>query len=199
MKKITKDEETKLITMFERWWALLPKGGGAKVGKGAAREAWIKKFKNVEKENWDQFNDVIVEASSSQDAYRKRILKQYPDEFSRKQAGVFLPSRPHPATWINQERWHDEVPEIQSFTEKVEGGKRGCSMCPKESAVLVSDVAYCAWCWEKKFAPNALDRLREKAKELGLVKREGETIEDVADRAREILKSKSSVWANHFR
>lgn len=199
MKKITNEQETTLITMFERWWSLLPKGNGAKVGKGSAREAWIKKFKKLDEEDWDQLNQVIVEASAAQDEYRRRIFKQYPDEHTRKKAGIFLPSRPHPSTWINGERWHDEVPEIKSSFEEFKTEAGACSKCPKDRAVLVGGLGYCAWCWEKEFAPHALDRLRDKARELGLVKRQGETIEDVADRAREILKSKSSVWANHFR
>jgi hypothetical protein len=64
--------------------------------------------------------------------------------------------------------------------------------------VLVDDVGYCAWCWQKKFAPASLGALRDKARELGLVKRPGETIDDVAERAREILRGQSRSWANHF-
>lgn len=196
--KISDEQETKLVTMFERWWSLLPKGSGAKVGKGAAREAWIKKFKKVGESHWEELNEVICQSIQSQEEYRKRVLRRFPDEHERKRAGIFMPSRPHPATWLNQERWHDEVAEIKPDFEHRSSGERGCSMCPKDAAVLVSDVGYCAWCWEKKFVPHALDPLREKAKELGLVRRSGETIEDVAERARDILRKKSKSWASHF-
>jgi hypothetical protein len=198
MTKLSKEQESRLVTWFEAWWSRLPKGAGAKVGKGAARESWIKKFKKVEEDHWEDLNGVICQSFEAQEEYRKRVIIRFPDEQERKRAGIFLPSRPHPSTWLSQERWHDEVAEIKPDFEYRTGNVMGCSQCPGDSAVLVDGAGYCAWCWEKKFASHALEPLRAKARELGLVKRQGETIEDVAVRAREILKSKSSVWARHF-
>lgn len=200
MKNITDEQEETLVTWFERWWSMLPKGVGAKVDKGKGRTAWLKAFKilPVGESGWEELRDVIVAGSAAQEEYRRRIFKQYPDEQTRKKAGVFIRSRCHPATWLNGERWNDEIPEIKSSFEVYKTEKGVCSECPKERAVLVDGVGYCAWCWGKKFAPNALDRLRDKARELGLARREGETAEDVAVRAREVLKSKSSVIAGYF-
>ena len=198
MIRLSKEQKSTLVTLFEAWWSRLPKGVGAKVGKGAARDAWIKKFKLVGKSHWEELNEVICQSLEAQEEYRKRVIRRFPDEHERKRAGIFLPSRPHPATWLSQERWHDEVAEIKPAFEYRSDSVRGCSQCPKDTAVLVDDVGYCAWCWQKKFAPASLGALRDKARELGLVKRQGETIEDVAVRAREILKTKSKAWSNHF-
>ena len=107
MKKISKEQEQKLLELFESFWSANKK----KVGKGAARDSWAKKFKKVDPDNWTQLFEKIMREVAAQERHRKKVIDEFPDEYSRKKAGVFLPSRPNPSTWINQERWHDELPK----------------------------------------------------------------------------------------
>lgn len=68
---------------FSQFWKSYPK----KVGKGAAEKAWQKHKPNLA---------VVLEAI---EAHKKT------DQWS-KDNGQFIP---HPATWLNQKRWEDEV------------------------------------------------------------------------------------------
>lgn len=71
-------------SMFDEFWREYPK----KVGKGAARKAWGK-IRGIPKAD-------IIEALKS----------QVNQEQWQKENGRFIPN---PATWINQERWEDDV------------------------------------------------------------------------------------------
>ena len=69
---------------FDRFWTLYPR----KVAKGTARRAWVRAVKVAGAE-------VIVGALEAQVA-----------------GGVFRVEKcfvPHPATWLNGERWEDDV------------------------------------------------------------------------------------------
>lgn len=86
-------------SIFEKFWALFPK----KVGKGFARKAW-------DKINPD---DKLFER------IKIAIALQEKSEQWQKDGGQFIPN---PATWLNQERWEDEVTKIKNtvvdLTEK---------------------------------------------------------------------------------
>lgn len=71
---------------FETFWKAYPK----KIGKGAAEKAW-KKISSVE---------AIFEK-----ALRAVAIQSRSDQWL-KEGGQFVP---HPATWLNQRRWEDEV------------------------------------------------------------------------------------------
>lgn len=73
---------------FDQFWKAYPK----KVGKGAARKAF---------EKWDCKGKITV--------ILKAIEQQRACEQWRKDKGQFIP---HPATWLNQERWMDETTVI---------------------------------------------------------------------------------------
>lgn len=73
------------VSAFDQFWTAYPR----KAGKGAARHAW-KTGKLTEK------LDAILAA----------VEKQKASEQWRKEGGQFIP---HPATWLRQERWEDEV------------------------------------------------------------------------------------------
>jgi len=77
---------------FEEFWTVYPK----KQGKGAALKAWkrIKPDKTL-------FEQIIasVQANISR------------NEQWRRDAGQYIPN---PATWLNQTRWLDEIPDIQT-------------------------------------------------------------------------------------
>jgi hypothetical protein len=182
--KLTSEQENKLSGFFESFWATLPSGQGAKVGKGGARDAFFKKFKKVKEENWLELLNRIKEAMIAQEAHRKRIFRDYPDERSRKQSGVFLPSRPHPATWINQERWHDE---IKKFEEKAEVVGESCMECQLDGAHFVEGGMLCDWHWTKKFNHAHLRMLYDNLKSMGLGVAEGESKAEWSERCRQWL------------
>ena len=73
------------ISPFETFWKLYPK----KKGKGEARKAFAKALKKTTLE-------ILVEA----------VNKQKQQTQWKRDAGQFVP---YPATWLNQERWEDEV------------------------------------------------------------------------------------------
>lgn len=77
---------------FSRFWAIYPK----KIGKGAAQRSWDK-LKHQE-----SLSVAILEAVKWQSKCRDW----------QKEGGQFIP---HPATWLNQRRWEDEVEVQRSF------------------------------------------------------------------------------------
>lgn len=81
------------LKRFEKFWTAYPR----KVGKGAAMKAW---GKLVLTEDLDR---TILDALSSQIASGLLDLRENM-EFC-----------PHPATWLNQRRWEDEVGAIESI------------------------------------------------------------------------------------
>jgi len=70
---------------FQEFWNAYPR----KVGKGAARKAWEKK-----------------KSKPSIKVVLKAIEAQKKSDQWKKENGQYIP---HPATWINQDRWEDEV------------------------------------------------------------------------------------------
>lgn len=71
---------------FDRFWAAYPR----KVGKGAARKIWTK---------LNPSDDLILKMISS-------LEKQCSSSQWQKDGGQYIP---HPSTWLNQERWDDEI------------------------------------------------------------------------------------------
>jgi len=188
MKKITKQQEDRLTELFEMFWSCLPSGQGAKVAKGSARDAWIKKFKKVSEQNWTELFNNIKEGFLKQEAYRQKILREYPDERSRKNAGVFLPSRPHCSTWLNQERWKDETREVREAAETV--ARAGCKVaqCDKEGNHIVDGGALCDWHWTREFNRDHLKLLADTLKKMGLDRQKGESMESWSGRCRDHIR-----------
>lgn len=93
---ITSDDEkhekqTNLqIKRFDEFWSAYPK----KVGKGVARKAWARIKPTGELHS--KILDAIAEAKQS-------------DQW-RRNGGQYIPN---PATWLNQERWLDELPKLK--------------------------------------------------------------------------------------
>ena len=79
--------------LFIEFWAIYPK----KVGKGNAHTAWLKIKPKITR-------PVLEKITASVQAYMK--TPQW-----KKDNGQFIP---HPATFINQRRWDDEVSDTQS-------------------------------------------------------------------------------------
>jgi hypothetical protein len=92
---------------FKAFWEAYPK----KRGKGAARKAW-------EKAKGKPSIDTVIDAIKAQ--------KRSPDW--TKDGGQYIPN---PATWLNQERWSDEVvPQVVAQTG-VTSGRGIAHQCPQ--------------------------------------------------------------------
>lgn len=85
-----KREKPAILEEFEAFWQKLPH----KVGKGEARKAYITARKQTSKE---EIHAGLVKYQTYENMRKQRDLTGF---------------RPlHPATWLNQERWADEVQE----------------------------------------------------------------------------------------
>ena len=73
---------------FEVFWKLYPR----KVKKGEALKSWLKKNPDIEE-------------------CKKALVWQKTQDEWVKDNGAYIP---HPTTWINQERWKDELPPIRT-------------------------------------------------------------------------------------
>ena len=71
------------IRDFERWWKVYPR----KVGKYKAAPLFAKVCNRM---NFDELMDATIRFAQSMDGQEKRFI-------------------PHPTTWLNQERWNDEL------------------------------------------------------------------------------------------
>lgn len=80
---VSKNEER-----FNRFWEVYPK----KVGKGAARKSWDKRKPS------EELTAQMIAA----------VRRQAQSDQWRRDGGQYIPN---PATWLNQERWEDEVRE----------------------------------------------------------------------------------------
>jgi hypothetical protein len=92
--------ETKYSDSFEEFWKLYPK----KIGKGAAYKLW----KRINPSN--PLLEKIVNA----------VKAQCKSAQWQKENGQFIPN---PATWLNQERWNDEL-KNSGVGNKYEGMER---------------------------------------------------------------------------
>ena len=191
--KLSKDQEDKLVTMFEEFWSALPKGN--KLAKGNARTAWLRKFKKVGEEGWDDLAKQVREGLDKQEAHRKRLLRDYPDERSQKRANIFIPSRPHPATWINGERWKDEIPDVGE-SKVTSTSEHVCYDCNDVGVILIDENkdggifqrSFCAWHYTKRFEKIHLKLLYDTLKAIGLGRRKDESKDIWSDRCRDHLK-----------
>lgn len=75
--------ETPAVDVFDQFWRIYPR----RAGKGAARKAWQLALRKVD-------GAVILEAAT-----RYAADPNQPDDKTK---------IPHPATWLNQERWEDD-------------------------------------------------------------------------------------------
>lgn len=98
--KNEKNEKKKTVYSvdFEKFWAAYPR----KEGKGKAWESWLKKKPPIE------------QVLATLEKY-KRCDQWLKDN------GQFIP---HPATWLNQERWEDEIKGSETLEEKMARMKR---------------------------------------------------------------------------
>jgi hypothetical protein len=84
---------------FEKFWQAYPR----KVAKGAARKAWAKLQKVL------PAVEVLIEAAKKQgEVYKSRPSFHY-------DGWAFFP---HASTWLNAERWTDEIERPKALAKK---------------------------------------------------------------------------------
>ena len=113
--------------MFERFWNLYPR----KVSKGAALKAWAKLNPNL--------GEQILKAVEQQKLYRERVAKA--NNVLPKWKQKFMPDWKHPATWLNQQCWLDEVPAMLE-TQHVKSITT-CADCEEEGCYPYKGQRYC--------------------------------------------------------
>lgn len=92
-----KENKKEKESSFDRFWSAYPR----KVGKGEARKAFAK-IKGVPV-------DTMIQA----------VEKQKQSTQWQRDGGQYIP---HPATWLNQERWEDEVTTANTVKNYDDGG-----------------------------------------------------------------------------
>jgi hypothetical protein len=164
--------------LFDKWYLRYPR----KTGKGAARRAFEKHDPDPETvEDW-------IRAIEAQIRWRKRAADMPRWELDK--LGVNIAPWKHPATWLNQECWDDQLPSLTSPAYQPQEHTSQCGKCnkilgPKESA----PGGLCANCWslENCISGEKWDfrQMHRKLKELGLDKLEGESRESWGARCME--------------
>lgn len=138
-----------LIQEFEEeFWPNVPRGH--KIGRGLAKKAYIKARKIA-------YKDEILAGLPGYRQYE--IVRQ------RRDGADFRPL--HPATWLNQERWLDEI-VIPGQKKAMPPCACGCGREAKKSNLYAGrywHLAVCYWDWEwrKKYEQpkkikNSLDK-----------------------------------------
>ncbi|WP_303997939.1 helix-turn-helix domain-containing protein [Megamonas hypermegale] len=92
-----REQEEKYLQMFNEFWKLYPK----KRDKANARKKWLKLKPN------DELFKTIISA----------LTKQIQSEQWQKDNGQYIP---YPTTWINGERWEDEIKEAAGNSQPQE-------------------------------------------------------------------------------
>ncbi len=90
---------------FAEFWEVYPR----KTGKGAAEKAY-EKIKPTK-----ELHETMIRAVRS-----ATLSRQW-----KKDGGQYIPN---PATWLNQRRWEDEIPQEPIYSEKADAADRAISM-----------------------------------------------------------------------
>jgi len=146
---------------FDRFWAAYPKH--RRVSKGSAK----KSFEKI-KEMDEEFLKEIIGALDDQKRSRK----------SQKAAGNFVPNWCMPATWLNNQRWLDEV--VFSH-ETVKSPMSSCDLCQEDATVTRNGKGFCASHWNHGEWKN---KMKAQMKETGHWKLKDESIHDWQMRCR---------------
>ena len=147
---------------FDKFWLSYPN----KKAKGAAKKAFEKALK--ETDDPDLLKEILL-AIDAQKREKKRL----------KDNNLFCPEWPMPSTWLNQQRWADEVVSNQEVERKKQ--ELFCE-CGKE-ARHNRGKWYCDVCFSKILDDNSgwTERLREEYKKLP-PKKSGESHREWASR-----------------
>lgn len=165
--------------MFERFWSAYPR----KVARGAAQKAW-EKLKPDE-----QLAETMILAIDAQKRHRRKT-EDANDKLPEKQRQFLAPWK-HPATWINQQCWLDEIP---STTEARTVDKRKCN-CGTHAVWIRGNESLCTKCYDTKFHPDFKRQVYDTLCKHNLGKLKDETPEQWRER---IKLHGMKVIAGHF-
>lgn len=135
-------------TLFDRFYSAYPR----KVGKGAALKAWEKLKPD---ESLCQKMILAIDAQKRSRRRQEDMNLKLPEKFRR-----FIPDWPHCSTWLNAQRWDDEIPSTEEVQKQTE--VEHCT-CGKVSFIKTNGESLCCWCYSRKYAatgPTGLDVLR---------------------------------------
>ena len=183
-----KIDDAEMWRLFAIWWKKYPK----KVKIKNAQKAWekvIKKEMEVHPGDYIGFiQNRLIAGLDNQLTYRKRVYDSCPDPEVRRRKDIWLPSMPHPASWLNGGGWEDEVPQLPDERPAGRTARR-CSDCDQEGEIIVGDNQYCSWHWVKRFDRKHLRVLYDNLISMGLERREEESKQEWSDRCREHLRA----------
>ena len=183
-----KIDDAEMWRLFAIWWKKYPK----KVKIKNAQKAWekvIKKEMEVHPGDYIGFiQNRLIAGLDNQLTYRKRVYDSCPDPEVRRRKDIWLPSMPHPASWLNGGGWEDEVPQLPDERPAGRTARR-CSDCDQEGEIIVGDNQYCSWHWVKRFDRKHLRVLYDNLISMGLERREEESKQGWSDRCREHLRT----------
>ena len=183
-----KIDDAEMWRLFAIWWKKYPK----KVKIKNAQKAWekvIKKEMEVHPGDYIGFiQNRLIAGLDNQLTYRKRVYDSCPDPEVRRRKDIWLPSMPHPASWLNGGGWEDEVPQLPDERPAGRTARR-CSDCDQEGENIVGDNQYCSWHWVKRFDRKHLRVLYDNLISMGLERREEESKQEWSDRCREHLRA----------
>lgn len=170
------EQESSKVCHFERFYSCYPR----KVGRGAALKAFDKVMDG--QEDKESFLMKLILAVNAQDKYRKQAEEKNRSLPERQKK--FLPDWPHPATWLNQCRWDDEIPSI--IEQKFEAHEEKCN-CGKTATIYRQDGKFCSRCYSNKFEEGAtgLSKLRAAARLHNLGRKQGESVTEYVNRCRQ--------------
>jgi len=102
---------------FQRFYSAYP----SKKARGAAEKSWQKLIEGMDDKEKKDFATTLVLAIDSQKKEKKR----------KRDHGDFVPEWPMPSTWLNQQRWLDEVKTNFDFEREKAEIKDKCGKCGK--------------------------------------------------------------------
>lgn len=172
-------------TPFERFWSCYPK----RIGKGAALKSWEKL------EQTEEFFLKIILAVDAQKRFRGKV--EQANRLVPERMRKFLPEWPHPSTWLNQQRWEDEIPSTSETVDKIQNEKAEKCDCGKTATIPIDSRWFCSWCYSKTYCtagPTGLDILRAAFKRHNLHKRAGESGAEYLARCTQIVTGGSNSF-----
>lgn len=126
------NQSTDVDEVFDDFWTIYPR----REGKGAARKAWAKALKQI------PANELLPIVRS----------------FSVRVHGTEPRFIPFPATWLNQERWADEVNDQQAEARGDDGWFQPFTMPPAPPEIEDDPEAWEAWAEGRRAAWRAGER-----------------------------------------
>ena len=148
---------------FDRFWSAYPRH----VAKGAAIKSWEKLKPDEEM----VFRVCSAIAEQKRNRWQLEELNTKLPERQQK----FIPDWPHPATWLNQARWDDEIKSIsEARAEKVSQ----VEMCACGAKAF--DRKQCARCYTKAANPGYKIEIEANLRKMGFTKSKDESWKDAS-------------------